>query len=90
MYRNHRKMIPLIRATTAPTITTIRVVELVEEPDDVLVWEGRGVAGVAVESRAGLVVRPKLGVVVVRAVVGVDVGMAAATRLGTGVAKKAL
>ena len=87
MYRNHRKTIPLIRATTAPTMTTIKVVELVEEPDDVLVWEGRGVAGVAVEPpRAGVVVRPKLGVVVVRGAV-VDVGMAADTRLGTGVPK---
>ena len=79
---------PLIRATTAPTITTIRVVELVPD-DDVLVCVGRGVAGVAVESRAGLVVRPKLGVVeVVRA--AVDVGLAAEIRLGSGVAKKAL
>lgn len=50
-----------------------------------LVWVGRGVAGVAVESRALLVVRPKLGAVVVRA--PLDVGVAAETKLGIGVAK---
>ena len=81
---------PLIRATTAPTTTTIRVVEELDEPDDVLVWEGRGVVGVAVESRAGLVVRPKLGVVVVPGVLDMRVAAAAETKLGAGVAKKAV
>ena len=80
MYRNHKNTRPPTRATTVPTTTIVMVVVL-ESLDDEGVCEGGGVVWVSVGARKGLVVRPKVGSVVVgiavagaatRVVVGVD------------------
>lgn len=79
MYRNHKNTRPPARATTAPTTIIVTVVVL-ESLDDEAVCEGSGVVWVAVAAMKGLVVRPKVGWVVV----GIAVA-AAATRFVVGV-----